>query len=303
MSQWYYARAGQQLGPVSAEALQGLARSGELSPTELVWSEGMPAWAEAKSIDGLFAPEAPAPPQAAAQPGGYGVGQYAPTAQGPTQEWQGGYAPAAPAPAAYGQPGYPAAGYAPGGYAPGGYAPGAPLPYYTPPPAVPYAGFWIRFAAYFIDSLIVGIPLYLILFGILFAMGVNPFDTSSSSFGPPASGARYAAPGRFSARTAGNPAAEGVQQLFNLVNIAVSWLYYALQESGPHQATLGKRLFGLKVIDQNGQRIGFGRASGRFFGKILSGCLCAIGYIMAAFTERKQALHDIMAGTFVIRTR
>jgi uncharacterized RDD family membrane protein YckC len=124
----------------------------------------------------------------------------------------------------------------------------------------------------------------------------------SSSFAPPASRSPYAAPGRYSGRTVGNPAAEGVQQLFNLVNIVVSWLYYALQESGPHQATLGKRICGLKVIDQNGQRISFGRASGRYFGMILSGCTCGIGYLMAAWTERKQALHDMMAGTFIIRT-
>ena len=55
------------------------------------------------------------------------------------------------------------------------------------------------------------------------------------------------------------------------------------------------------MTDLDGDRISFGRASGRHFAKILSGCLLAIGYMMAGFTEKKQALHDMMAGTLVVR--
>jgi uncharacterized RDD family membrane protein YckC len=84
--------------------------------------------------------------------------------------------------------------------------------------------------------------------------------------------------------------------------IVASWLYYALQESSPCQATFGKRMLGLRVADMDGQRIGFIRASVRFFGKILSGLICSIGYMMAGFTEKKQALHDMIAGTFVVTT-
>jgi len=73
--------------------------------------------------------------------------------------------------------------------------------------------------------------------------------------------------------------------------------------SRAQQATLGKRVLGLKVTDEAGQRINFGRASGRHWGKILSGIICNIGYIMAAFTERKQALHDLIAKTLVVRGR
>ena len=58
---------------------------------------------------------------------------------------------------------------------------------------------------------------------------------------------------------------------------------------------------GLIVTDMNGQRITFGKASGRFFGKIVSGLICYVGFIMAGFTEKKQALHDMMAGTLVVR--
>ena len=78
------------------------------------------------------------------------------------------------------------------------------------------------------------------------------------------------------------------------------WLYYALMESGPSQATLGKQAFGLKVTDDYGQPITFARATGRFFGGAVSNIILYIGYMMAGFTERKQALHDLMANTCVV---
>jgi uncharacterized RDD family membrane protein YckC len=72
-------------------------------------------------------------------------------------------------------------------------------------------------------------------------------------------------------------------------------------ESSSFQATLGKRALGLRVMAINGEAASFGRASARYFAKILSSILL-IGYIMAAFTEKKQALHDRMAGCLVIRS-
>jgi uncharacterized RDD family membrane protein YckC len=81
----------------------------------------------------------------------------------------------------------------------------------------------------------------------------------------------------------------------------LSWIYYASLESSAWQATLGKKILGLKVTDLAGNRISFARASGRFFGKILSGMILGIGFLMAGFTERKQALHDILAGCLVLR--
>jgi uncharacterized RDD family membrane protein YckC len=85
-----------------------------------------------------------------------------------------------------------------------------------------------------------------------------------------------------------------------LLIVIGQWLYYALMESSGRQATLGKLALGIVVTDLNGNKITFGRATGRYFGKILSGMIFAIGYIMAGFTERKQALHDIMAGCLVV---
>ena len=85
-----------------------------------------------------------------------------------------------------------------------------------------------------------------------------------------------------------------------ILGIVGQWLYCALMESSSWQATLGKHAMGIKVVDKHGQRIGFGHATGRHFGKILSSLIFSVGYMMAGWTERKQGLHDLMAGTFVV---
>lgn len=86
------------------------------------------------------------------------------------------------------------------------------------------------------------------------------------------------------------------------IAIGVQWLYEALLTSSTWQATVGKRAFNLKVTDEGGNRISFERATGRFFAKFISNFTVGIGYIMAAFTARKQALHDMIAGTLVMKT-
>lgn len=79
-----------------------------------------------------------------------------------------------------------------------------------------------------------------------------------------------------------------------------NWVYFAMMESSSYQATLGKLMMGIRVTDLHGQPIGFGRASARYWGKLLSG-IFMIGYLMAFFTERTQALHDLLAGCVVVR--
>jgi uncharacterized RDD family membrane protein YckC len=80
------------------------------------------------------------------------------------------------------------------------------------------------------------------------------------------------------------------------------WLYFAYLESGEKQATWGKQALGIYVTDLAGQRVTFGRATGRFFAKIVSGLIpLGIGFVMAGFTERRQALHDMIASTLVLR--
>lgn len=87
----------------------------------------------------------------------------------------------------------------------------------------------------------------------------------------------------------------------NFITIVAGWLYYAGFESSAYQATPGKLAMGIFVTDTEGYAISFSRATGRFFGRLLSGLVLLIGYIMAAFTERRQALHDLLAKTLVLR--
>jgi uncharacterized RDD family membrane protein YckC len=85
------------------------------------------------------------------------------------------------------------------------------------------------------------------------------------------------------------------------IRVVVSWLYGAGFESSRWQATPGKMLLGLKVTDLEGRRISFPRATGRAIGKWLSGVLLGMGYVLVAFSDRKQGLHDFIAGTVVRR--
>ena len=134
---------------------------------------------------------------------------------------------------------------------------------------VPYAGFWLRFVAAIVDGIImmvIGLP---IGFVIGMTMGDNP----------------------------------SLPIVANVFDIVIGWLYMALCESSRMQASPGKKLLGLKVTDEAGNKISFARASGRHFAKIISALILLIGYIMAGFTRRKQALHDILAGCLVVRAR
>lgn len=88
--------------------------------------------------------------------------------------------------------------------------------------------------------------------------------------------------------------------LYSLLKLAVLFPYFAVLESSPLQATVGKWLLGIKVTDLTGKRISFARAAARFFAKILSGQFLLIGYFIAAFTEKSQALHDLLAATLVV---
>ncbi len=145
---------------------------------------------------------------------------------------------------------------------------------------VRYAGFWRRFVAYIIDSI-----LLVILVSILnqFVGGTYECVDLSTEIGAPFG------------------VVCGPTALGNAVFVVVSLLYFAGLESSPRQATFGKMLLGIFVIDQAGSRVPFGRALLRNAGKYVSALILAIGFIMAAFTRRKQALHDIMAGCLVVR--
>lgn len=78
------------------------------------------------------------------------------------------------------------------------------------------------------------------------------------------------------------------------------WIYFAAMESSSLQATLGKMAFGLRVTDIEGRRIGFWKASGRHWSKLISSLLLLIGFVMIFFTKKKQGLHDQMTGCVVL---
>jgi uncharacterized RDD family membrane protein YckC len=98
-----------------------------------------------------------------------------------------------------------------------------------------------------------------------------------------------------------SPSMLGARMGMNVVSLLVMWLYHAICESSSWQGSVGKKLLGIRVTDMYGQRISFGKATGRHFGKLLSGMILGIGFIMIAFTGQKQGLHDQLAGTLVVR--
>ena len=177
--------------------------------------------------------------------------------------------PSAHASAMMAAPAYAAAAPAAVGYSP-----------YTPPAAPlvaqatqeAYGGFWLRVLAYMLDSVVVTAGTIPLAFMAGLMIGFN--------------GGR----------------SEAAELVGNLIGIAMAWIYAALMESSAKQATLGKMALRLKVTDEAGQRISFGRATGRHFAKYLSALLLCIGFIMVAFDQRKQGLHDKMAGTLVVKT-
>ena len=135
---------------------------------------------------------------------------------------------------------------------------------------VTYAGFWKRFAAAIIDGIIMSMAGLFVgaTFGIVYGVVL---------------------------RTAAGAGVFG-----NVIGILMQWAYFALMESSANQATVGKMALGIRVTDLAGNRLTFGRATARHFGKIISGLTLGIGYLMVAFTPSKQALHDIMAGCLVV---
>lgn len=146
---------------------------------------------------------------------------------------------------------------------------------------IAYAGFWLRFVAFVLDLLIVGL-----------ATGPVTFKPLLSNVGAQASMRDI-----FAFYMSGSTQATAITLLMQLIY----WLYYAAFESSKWQATLGKKFIGIYVTDMNGTRISFARASGRHFGKLLSQFILFFGYVMAGFTEKKQALHDMLAGCLVMK--
>lgn len=136
---------------------------------------------------------------------------------------------------------------------------------------VAYGGFWIRLVAYIIDAVLLGI-VGAVLFSIF---GISITEPDLENYDP----------------------------TVNVVSFVIGLLYFALMESSERGATVGKMAMGLRVVTSDGQRLSFMNAVGRYFAKIVSAIILMIGFIMIAFTDRKRGLHDMIAGTLVIKVR
>ena len=143
---------------------------------------------------------------------------------------------------------------------------------------VVYAGFWKRVAANFIDSILVGVV------GGVIGTVLGLFLGAFFGFGSGLEGGAYV----------------WTQVIVNLISLAITAAYYAWFHASRHQATPGKLAIGIKVVRGDGEAISLARGVGRYFALILSSLLLGIGLLMAAFTQRKQALHDLICDTLVV---
>ena len=142
---------------------------------------------------------------------------------------------------------------------------------------VAYAGFWRRLAAWVIDTVLVFVPSFIAAASIALR-NVEDSDATGAQSG----------------------AFIGLWLAFGL---AIGWVYSVSMESSSKQATFGKMVLGIVVTGDQGERIPVMRATRRYFAKILSGLVLGIGFVMAAWSDRKQGLHDMLAGTLVVQGR
>jgi uncharacterized RDD family membrane protein YckC len=158
----------------------------------------------------------------------------------------------------------------------GSGAPPAPVWDAARPPsseAAGYGGFWLRVVAYIIDGIVTSAAGAIVgfVYGSALALGGASAGTAK--------------PGGY------------------VIGIIIAWLYFALMESSEGGATLGKMAVGLRVVTDEGRRLSFAKATGRYAAKFISAIILCIGFIMVAFTDRKRGLHDMIAGTLVVKSR
>jgi uncharacterized RDD family membrane protein YckC len=146
---------------------------------------------------------------------------------------------------------------------------------------VDYASFWERFLAYLIDSAVLTLGSVVVgflgAFFVGFVMAIMGMEVEEME--------------------------DLFIVLYYILAFVLSWLYFTIMESSRMQATLGKKVLNLTVTDMSDKRITFGKATGRYWSKLISGAIFCVGYIMAAFTEKHQALHDMIAGTLVVKKK
>ncbi|MDE2248139.1 MAG: RDD family protein [Xanthomonadaceae bacterium] len=235
-------RDGERHGPYKEDDVRQWLRSGQVSPQDLAWHEGLADW---QPLSVLFPADQPSVNAAAA------TAAYR-TASVPLQ----------------------------------------PLPQTATAALEDYAGFWKRVAAYILDMIVLYIPNLL----IMKSMGGDAAEAAMKQAMLAAPGdphAMFAAYGHFYSSM--GPAIA--------ITTVMTWLYFALCESSAWQATIGKLALGIRVTDLRGKRISVARALGRYPAKMLSYLILCIGFLMVAWTRRKQGLHDMIAGTLVLNGR
>jgi len=253
MMQWYYADGGKQAGPISEAEFGSLINSGKITPKTLVWHAGMASWVAYEAVSQVPVGTTVA---AAVQPGSNTVGicrecgNTFPLSDMITYE--GATVCASCKPTFFQR-----------------LQEGAPLP-----GMMLYGGFWIRFAAKFIDGIIMGVVNMIIsLVSIFLVVGA--------------------------ASSGHAPVGFAIQMAIWAVEMAVNCAYYVFF-LGKFGATPGKMACKLRVVRSDGSKITYGKALGRFFGDMLSSLTLCIGYLMVVFDDEKRALHDLICDTRVI---
>lgn len=252
---WHFESEGQAVGPVSPEEIQNYINTGRVTAETRVWRAGFSDWMPAGQTELAAAFQRPAPPPIGAP--AYSQPSYSPP---PSYAPQPSYSPPpnyAPAP-----PMYPGAAPQYGGY-----------------PAGQFAGFWIRFGAYLIDSIIIGVVMG-VLFAIVIGMVAGMMNSASSDDQGTAIGLATV--------------------FFYLVEFVVIGTYFTAFTASKWQATPGKRLVGIYVVRADGQRVGAGLAFGRWLSYFISSLIFYVGFFMIGFTDQKQGLHDMICGTRVV---
>ena len=254
---WHFESEGQAVGPVSPEEIQNYINTGRVTAETRVWRAGFSDWMPAGQTELAAAFQRPAAPPPIGAPA------YSPPSYSP-------------------QPSYsPPPNYSP----PPSYAPAPPMY----PGAVPqdgtygggqFAGFWIRFGAYLIDSIIIGVVVVVlsaVIGGVIGVIAAGSHDQDEQA------------------------AMLGMMVIFIYVmEFIIIGAYFTAFTASRWQATPGKRLVGIHVVRADGQRVGAGLAFGRWLSYIISSIILYIGFIMIGFTDQKQGLHDMICGTRVV---
>ncbi|MBO9717687.1 MAG: RDD family protein [Pseudoxanthomonas sp.] len=273
MTDWYYAdRQRRQIGPQPAEALAQRFRAGEIDATTLVWREGMANWQPLGTLRAELGLEDAAatldfriePVLATPEPAATAAaGTHIDTHASATA---GGYSPYA-APTAVMDDLQPGAAPVHGG-------------------DVVMAGLWRRFAASVIDGMVTGVASYALLIPLTLVLGISLSSLAENEL-------------------AGAGASASFMLFYYGISLGLPTLYFAWMHSSRTQASLGKMAVGVKVVRTNGEPIGFWRALLRYLAYLVFTLLtCGLGVLisglMVAFTERKQALHDMLCDTLVV---